>query len=386
VSLHSTTLGFLIVALCLVGLREASAQTPDAPPEEVTPSSEPGEPPPDEPTEDAPAEPQPPPLVDEPAGLPAMPRDTASEDPAPDSVPAVEPSPAAVRAMPLDMPVPPEVEVQAATQHSARDAQAVMEGIRGFSFNPPDADVRVLPVAEFGALFVVRHRYQGGSDGTDFNLRRDGGQASAFLSWRISAELELFRHHRVVLLYQPIDLRTRATLTQDFRANGLTFPSGTPMQFRYGFDFYRLSYLYDFMPEPQDELAIGFSLQLRVANLEFNSLDGTLQRTSQNLGPVPLLKFRGRYTFDNDVFIGTEIDGIGIQFPSDQGSVLGLFFDTSIRAGYSPTDFAETYLNLRYLGGGARGPGSEPLSSEFGDGFNDNFIHALNLSVGFAVK
>jgi hypothetical protein len=257
---------------------------------------------------------------------------------------------------------------------------------RSFSFNPADADVRVKPVAEVGALFVLWHRYQGGSDGTDFDLRRDGGQASAFLSWRVSAEVELFRHHELVLLYQPIDLRTRATLTDPLRVNGLTFPSGTPMQFRYGFDFYRLSYLYDFLPEIDQELALGLSLQLRVANLEFSSLDGALQRTSQNLGPVPLVKLRGRYTFDNDVFIGTEIDGIGIRFPSEQGSVLGLFFDTSLRVGYSPTKFLETFFNLRYLGGGARGPGSEPVSAEFGDGFNDNFIHALSFSVGFAVK
>lgn len=257
---------------------------------------------------------------------------------------------------------------------------------RSFSFNPHDSDIRVKPVAEIGALFVLWHRYQGGSDGTNFNLRRDAGQASAFLSWRVSAEVELFQRHQLILLYQPIDLRTRATLSGDLRVNGLTFPTGTPMQFRYGFDFYRLSYLYDFLPEVDQELALGLSLQLRVADLEFAALDGSMQRTSQNLGPVPLIKLRGRYTFDNDVFIGTEIDGIGIQFPSEQGSVLGLFFDTSLRVGYSPTKFLETFVNVRYLGGGARGPGSEPLSSEFGDGYNNNFIHALNFSVGFAVK
>lgn len=255
-----------------------------------------------------------------------------------------------------------------------------------FSFNAPDADVKVKPVAEFGSLFVVSHRYQGGSDGTDFNLRRDGGQGSAAFTYRLSAEAELFQHHELILLYQPIDLRTRATLSEDFRVNGLTFPSGTPMQFRYGFDFYRISYLYDFLPELDQELALGLSLQLRVADIEFASLDGTLQRTSQNLGPVPLVKLRGRYTFDNDVFLGTEIDGIGIQFPSEQGSVLGLFFDTSLRVGYSPTPFLETFFNLRYVGGGARGPGSKPLSPEFGDGYNNNFIHTLTSSVGFAVK
>lgn len=259
-------------------------------------------------------------------------------------------------------------------------------GVRGFSFNARNASIRFRPAIELGAIFVAWHRYQGGSDGTDFNLRRDGGQGSASFTWRVSAELELAKHHQFILLYQPIDLRTRATLATDLRVNGQTFPSGTPMQFRYGFDFYRLSYLYDFLPDPDKELSIGVSLQLRVADIEFASLDGRYQRTSQNLGPVPLLKVRGRYTFGNDVFVGAEVDGIGIQFPSEQGSVLGLFFDASLRVGYSPTRFLETFLNLRYLGGGARGPGSKALAPEFGDGYVNNFIHALTLTVGFAVK
>ncbi len=256
----------------------------------------------------------------------------------------------------------------------------------GSSLNAPDAPLQVRPIAEVGMLAVVAHSYQGGRDGTLFNLQRDGGQASAALTWRLSAELEINKRHTVVLLYQPIDLRTRATLTDDLRVNGLTFPSGTPMQFRYGFDFYRVSYLYNLLADSRHELSVGGSLQLRVADIEFASLDGRLQRTNQNLGPVPILKVRGRYTFANNAFIGTEIDGIGIQFPSELGSVLGVFVDASVRAGFSPTQFLETFVNLRYVGGGARGPGSKPLSPAFGDGYVDNFIHAMTFSVGFALK
>ena len=42
----------------------------------------------------------------------------------------------------------------------------------------------------------------------------------------------------------------------------------------------------------------------------------------------------------------------------------------ALRVRYSPTNFLETFFNLRYLGGGARGPGSKTLSPEFGDGYN----------------
>ncbi len=286
----------------------------------------------------------------------------------------------------IPAPAPPSAPKEAPAKPATPSPADPYAGVRGFSFNSRGSNVRVRPIAELGAIFVAWHRYQGGSDGTDFNLRRDGGQGSASFTWRMSAELELFKHHNLILLYQPLDLRTRATLSADLRVNGLTFPSGTAMDFRYGFDFYRLSYLYDFLADPDDELAVGASLQLRVADIEFASIDGALQRTSQNLGPVPLVKLRGRYTFGNNVFIGTEVDGIGIEFPSEQGSVLGLFFDTSLRVGYSPTQFFETFLNVRYLGGGARGPGSAALAPEFGDGYVNNFIHALTLSVGFGIK
>ena len=209
------------------------------------------------------------------------------------------------------------------------------------------------------------------------------GQDSAFFFARVSAELEILKRHSIILLYQPLDLRTSATLTRAIRVDGLDFPALTPMRFRYGFDFYRVSYLYDLLKSPRHELSIGLSLQLRVANIEFASQDGTLQRTSQNLGPVPILKVRGRYTFPSSAFLGFELDAIGIQFPSELGSVTGLLFDASVRAGYAPTSFLEVFLNLRYLGGGARGPGSAP---DFGDGYVDNFLHTMIGSVGIGIK
>jgi len=260
---------------------------------------------------------------------------------------------------------------------------AALDGFRRFSFNSPTSKVALKGYLELGMLAVVEHTIQKSSDGTLFDYKSEGGQDSAFFFARISAELEILKRHTLILLYQPIDLRTQSTLLRTVRVDGLDFPAGTPMQYRYGFDFYRLSYLYDFIANPRHELSLGLSLQLRVANIEFASLDGRLQRTSQNLGPVPIIKLRGRYTFDNSAFLGFELDGIGIQFPSDLGSVLGLLFDASLRVGFSPTNFLETFINLRYLGGGARGPGQTP---QFGDGYVDNFIHTLILSIGFGVK
>ena len=388
---HNTLrLSVLVLALHGASVARAQPAAPEGQPDAAAPEGQPDAAAPEgQPVSDADGTTKPPP---EPLPTPGESGPTSGDE---QPQPATDEGTGATK-KPSSAPPPAHLAVadEAGTPSESSDGEPATaaaptdpyESVREFSLNAADADVRVKPVAEVGAVFVLWHRYQGGSDGTDFNWRRDGGQGSASFTWRVSAELELLQHHQLILLYQPVDLRTRATLTEDLRVNGLTFPSGTAMQFRYGFDFYRLSYLYDFVADPHQELALGLSLQLRVADIEFASLDGTLQRTSQNLGPVPLVKLRGRYTFDNDAFIGTELDGIGIEFPSEQGSVLGLFFDTSLRVGYSPTNFLETFFNLRYFGGGARGPGSKTLSPEFGDGYNNNFIHTFTTSVGFAVK
>ena len=259
----------------------------------------------------------------------------------------------------------------------------VWETARRFSFNRPESNLQIRGVFELGLASVISNQYQGSRDGTRFDWVKDGGQGTVIPFTRVSAEAQIFQRHTFILLYQPLDIRTRDTLRAPLRVDGIDFPAGTPMQFRYGFDFYRFSYLYDFLKSPRHEAAIGLSMQMRVANIEFASLDGRLQRASQNIGPVPVVKLRGRYTFDNSAFLGAEIDGIAVQFPSDTGSVLGVLFDVSLRAGYSPTSFLETFINLRYLGGGAKGPGSTP---EFGDGYVDNFIHTISASVGITLK
>lgn len=251
------------------------------------------------------------------------------------------------------------------------------------TLNNPAWPVALKLYLELGTFGVLSHVIQQGRDGSRFDYKSEAGQNSLFFFARLSAELEILKRHTIILLYQPLDLRTRATLQRDVRMEGLDFPAGTPMDFRYGFDFYRVSYLYDFIAHPRHELSLGLSLQIRVANIEFASQDGALQRTSQNLGPVPIIKMRGRYGLSERSFLGFEIDGIVVQFPSQLGSVLGLLFDASLRAGYSPTNFMETFFNLRYLGGGARGPGQR---SAFSDGYVDNMLHTLVASIGIGLK
>ena len=146
---------------------------------------------------------------------------------------------------------------------------------------------------ELGYLAVLSHRIQFGKDGTNFSYVRSGGQDNLYAVSRMSLDLRLSRRNTLIFLFQPLALETRTLLAEPLRVDGLDFPAGTPMRFVYKFPFYRVSYLHDFSKNPKTELALGFSLQIRNATIEFESLDGSLFRSNRNIGPVPILRSAG---------------------------------------------------------------------------------------------
>ena len=239
---------------------------------------------------------------------------------------------------------------------------------------------------EMGLLAPVYHKYQQGRDGTYFDFVADGGQGNVFLFLRTSAGVRFVDRHVVLFLYQPLTLQTRQTLTEDTRIQGLDFPAGTPVNVRYGFDFYRLSYMYDIFRDPRFELAVGVSMQLRNADITISSVDGSLRSVSQNVGPVPLIKVRARYTFDSGFFIGLEADGIYASSKIINGStrdVTGALLDLSLRAGIHLKGFMDVFVNLRYLGGGAEDGGAPGPGQD--DDYDRNWLHFVSLSLGIGI-
>jgi hypothetical protein len=223
---------------------------------------------------------------------------------------------------------------------------------------------------------------QFGNDGTYFNYVRRGGQDNLFFVTRWSAELNILERHSVVFLYQPLELDTRAQLDRELRLDEARFAEGTSVSFRYGFPFYRLSYMYDVLPDARQELSFGASAQIRNATIEFSEINGTRFKSYRNIGFVPLIKVRGSYTWNSGEFVGFEIDGIYAPIPGANGSdnkVTGALVDASIRAGVAWIDRSRLFVNLRYIGGGATGQ-SDPEA--FSDGYTKNWIHLMTLSLG----
>ena len=118
------------------------------------------------------------------------------------------------------------------------------------------ADVKVTGTAEFGSLAVPSHRIQFGKTGTTFDYVKEGGQDVLFFFSRYSFEITLFQGHNISFLYQPLDIESAVTLDRDIIVDEQTFVRDTPMNLRYGFDFYRIGYDYDLFAEyPEHRLS-----------------------------------------------------------------------------------------------------------------------------------
>lgn len=239
-------------------------------------------------------------------------------------------------------------------------------------------------LAEFGTLIPLKHTIQFGSNGSTFDYVDEGGQDNWFPTGRLAAELELGPGHNITFLYQPVDIRTNVYLRRDVVIDDATFLEGSGLDTRYGFDYYRLGYHYDFFWDyPQHEVSIGAALQIRNAVIDFTSADGLLRRTNGDVGPVPLLRFRGEYGFDFGMFVALEADGFYAPIKYLNGGksdVVGAILDMSARIGYAIHPAFDVFLNLRYIGGGAEGTSQNDEPP--GDGFTSNWLHFMGLTLG----
>ncbi len=253
--------------------------------------------------------------------------------------------------------------------------------------NREGATLRTRFSAELGVLAPMYHHITFDRDGTDFDYLAEGGQNNLFPFTRLSADLDIGDRHSVILLYQPLDLRTETVLTRDVTQADLLFPEGTPMEFRYGFSFVRGSWLYDLAPGPKKELGLGVSLQIRNATIDFASQDGTLFTGERDIGPVPVIKFRGRLPVEERAWVGAEVDGFYAPIKYLNGGdtdVVGAIVDASLRGGIAQKSGVDLFLNLRTIAGGAEGQSNS--QDALGDGYTKNWLVFTSLSLGTTLR
>ncbi len=253
-----------------------------------------------------------------------------------------------------------------------------------------DPSVVIRLVAEAGFLGVIDHRIQYNEADSAFLYHEDGGQDVLFPFARLSAELELNQRHTAVFLYQPLELETRVGMPAGLQIDGESF-AGDSLRLLYSFPFYRFSYLYRFLHGDTWWVEAGGSLQIRNANTEFEARgsDGSGSAgagepgsasgfyRSAGTGPVPLLKVRGRYDLPHGFWLGLEADGIYAPISYLNGSdneTVGALLDASLRAGYRVNSTMDTFVNVRYLGGGA--------ANEDPKDYTVNWLHTYSVSLG----
>jgi hypothetical protein len=86
--------------------------------------------------------------------------------------------------------------------------------------------------------------------------------------------------------------------------------------------------------------------------------------------------------------MGGEVDGFyaPIRYINGANSdVEGAIVDASLRFGLTWRRGVDTFLNVRYLAGGARGTGSSDKAEAYADGFTRNWLHFMTLSLGVSL-
>ena len=244
--------------------------------------------------------------------------------------------------------------------------------------------IQLSTTAEFGMLVPLSHTIQFDKQGTLFDYVEEGGQDNAFPFVRLEAGMKIKNRHHIQFLYQPLNLESQVYIEEDLIVDQATFPANSGVDLRYGFDFYRISYLYDLWhDDPKNEFSIGGSLQLRNATINFTSSDGLIRRTNRNMGPVPLLKLRWISTLDKQRWFGLEADGFYAPIKYINGSdsdVEGAIIDLSLRYGIKMDQSKDLFFNLRWIGGGGEGTSSNDDGP--GDGFSANWLNLLSFSIG----
>jgi len=240
---------------------------------------------------------------------------------------------------------------------------------------------------ELGYSAVAAHKIQFGKEGSKFDYVKEGGQDILFPFARAEVAVRTDDNTRFVFVYQPLELNTRVVVPEKLQVDDVTFDKDTPVDLKYSFPFYRFSWLRDTWSNETTKIALGASLQLRNARIEFTSVDGKKHRSNRDVGPVPIFKFQSVTQLGNGVWWGTDIDTIYVSVKYLNGGrsdVTGSFHDASLKLGFPIVSWLDAAFVTRYIGGGAEGTSKSP--DRGADGYNNNQIHTVNFGLALNAK
>jgi len=127
-----------------------------------------------------------------------------------------------------------------------------------------------------------------GDSGTKLSLTEDLS-ADSFPAWRARYTVRLAGKHDLGVLAAFLTMRADGTLDRPVEFNGATFPAGTPLESKFRFNSYRLTYRYLLYDSPKFRFRAGASAKVRDAVIRLEG--GGQESEKTDLGFVPLLSF-----------------------------------------------------------------------------------------------
>lgn len=183
-----------------------------------------------------------------------------------------------------------------------------------------------------------------GSGGTQFDLTRGDFRTRPAWFYRVRIGYTFADRHTLSLLYAPLSLRARTDGRPELiNFNGAAFAPGRPVNVRYTFNSYRLTYRFDFVRKERLRIGAGVTGKIRDAAIRLEN--GEAQSTKTNVGFVPLVNFRLDWGFSGKA--GLLVEGDALAAP--QGRAEDVF--AGFR--YRPAEAIGFKAGYRLLEGGA---------------------------------
>ncbi|MGE3172504.1 MAG: hypothetical protein AB7O97_07735 [Planctomycetota bacterium] len=162
------------------------------------------------------------------------------------------------------------------------------------------------------------------------------GAGRAYLSWQPA------ERHELRALAAPLSIAGRGELDRPVAFGGRSFAPG-PVQARYRFDSYRLTWRYLVHRDDAWSWRLGVTGKIRDAEIALTQGPTTARKT--DLGFVPLLHVAGDWRFAPDWRLSLDVDGAW----APQGRAV----DAALKAWWQVGDGTELGLGYRTIEGGA---------------------------------
>lgn len=193
---------------------------------------------------------------------------------------------------------------------------------------------------EAGQAFSRGNRFQiPGNTGTELHMPL--GQTGYY---RIEAEGSVGQKGLWRLVYAPLEIQYTSTATESTSFNGKTFSAGEELKTKFKFNSYRAGYLYQ-IHKGADGSGFWVGGMIKVRDAEIRVKGASEETGYPNVGPVPLLSFKGVWVLAQSWQLVSQLDGAA----SPQGRA----FDGTLEFSYSFSGKAGVGFGGRFLEGGA---------------------------------